>query len=79
MNTTRPSGRILIVDDDELFLANYQAILADEGYQVGIAKTPAETLQKLDDGDWDVVLLDQKLRGPSGPDLGIEMVDKVHA
>jgi len=75
----RPSGRILIVDDDELFLRNYQATLSAEGYAVEVARTREEALARLDDDDdWDVVLLDQKLLGPRGPDLGIELIQDVH-
>jgi CheY-like chemotaxis protein len=75
----RPSGRILIVDDDDLFLANYRATLSAEGYRVEVARTREDALARLDEDDWDVVLLDQKLLGPSGPDLGIELVTEVHS
>ncbi|WP_428262126.1 response regulator [Haliangium sp.] len=75
----RPTGRILIVDDDELFLDTYRDLLTGEGYEVEEARSQQEAHQRLDDGDWDVVLLDQKLLGPSGPDVGLELIDQVSA
>lgn len=74
----RPSGRILIVDDNKMFLDTYHDILSREGYTVETAASKEAALQRLDEGDWDVVLLDQKLLGPSGPDQGIELVEAVH-
>ncbi len=74
----RPSGRILIVDDDETFLDNYRILLAREGYIVEAATTPDEARKRLDENDWDVVLLDQKLMGSSGPDIGVDLVGEVH-
>jgi CheY-like chemotaxis protein len=73
----RPTGRILIVDDDPLFLAAYRDLLALEGYTVETAEGREQALTRLDERDWDVVLLDQKLLGREGPDLGIEMVAEV--
>jgi CheY-like chemotaxis protein len=73
----RPTGRILIVDDDPLFLDSYRELLSSEGYTVEAATSREEALARLDELDWDVVLLDQKLLGPEGPDLGIDMVREV--
>lgn len=70
----QPFGRILIVDDDASFLATYRDILGEEGYAVETASTRAEALRRLDEADWDIVLLDQKLRGSGGPDEGIELL-----
>jgi CheY-like chemotaxis protein len=72
-------ARILIVDDDGPFLDTYRELLAEDGYSVETATTRAEVLAKLDIGTWDVVLLDQKLEGPGGPDGGISLAQEVRA
>jgi DNA-binding response OmpR family regulator len=74
----RPTGRILIVDDDPSFLQLYRARLGGEGYLVDVATTFSAALTLLDQGGWDVVLVDQKLEGPEGPDRGIDLVAEVH-
>ncbi|MDC0677454.1 response regulator [Sorangium atrum] len=69
-------GRILIVDDDPAFLETYEEILAAEGYAVETATTHAEALRRLDEPGWTVVLVDQKLQGPGGPDSGLGLIDE---
>ena len=66
----RPTGRILIVDDDQMFLDTYRDLLSRDGYTVETATTREAALARLDENDWDVVLFDQKLLGRSGPDQG---------
>lgn len=75
----RPAGRILIVDDDRMFLDTYRDLLSRDGYTVETATTREAALERLDENDWDVVLLDQKLLGRSGPDQGLELVEEVRA
>jgi CheY-like chemotaxis protein len=75
----RTFGSILVVDDDRLFLETYRESLSEDGYSVATASSREETLDQLDQGEWDVVLLDQKLLGPGGPDEGIELVEEVKA
>jgi len=67
-------GRILIVDDDPAFIETYKDLLAAEGYTVETASTHAEALQRLDEPDWSVVLVDQKLQGPGGADTGLDLI-----
>jgi CheY-like chemotaxis protein len=73
----RLTGRILIVDDDQDFLAVYRELFRDEGYDVDTATTRDQALELLDSDDWDVVLLDQKLLGPGSPDHGIDLAHAV--
>jgi CheY-like chemotaxis protein len=58
--------RILIVDDtqDNLFLL--QAILADEGYEVDIAKNGKSALAKIEASIPDLVLMDAMMPGMDG-------------
>lgn len=69
--------KILIVEDDPSFVQMYLAIVSDEGYSAESAATRAEALTKLDEGGWAVVLLDQRLRGASGPDSGLDLLEEV--
>jgi len=71
------SGKILIIDDEETFLQAYRDKLGSEGYVIETATTAAAALEKLDQPGWDVVLLDQKLQGPAGPDSGVDLVDEI--
>lgn len=67
-------GRILIVDDDPAFIETYKDLLAAEGYTVETATTHAAALRGLDEPGWSVVLVDQKLQGPGGPDTGLDLI-----
>ena len=50
--------RILVVDDDLYIRELYEEVLKDEGYNVETAKDGEETLGKLQQGGYDLVLLD---------------------
>ena len=73
----KPTGKILIVDDDPSFLKLYEDRLGEEGYLVDAARDRAAALQKLEAGAWDVVLLDQKLEGPGGLDSGFDLIAEI--
>ncbi|MBK8010354.1 MAG: response regulator [Deltaproteobacteria bacterium] len=66
--------KILIVDDDREFFEMYEEILQTEGYLTAVAKTRAEAKKKLEETRFDAVILDQKLKGESGPDDGIDVL-----
>jgi ActR/RegA family two-component response regulator len=72
-------GHILIVDDDPAFLRIYREILENEGLRVVTASSAAEATAALEQqgASLGVVLLDQKLQGPGGPDSGLELVAQV--
>jgi CheY-like chemotaxis protein len=70
-------ARILIIDDDPAFLAAYRSLLGSEGYRVETASDRLAALGRLDEENWDVVLIDQKLHGPGGPDTGLELVHEI--
>lgn len=71
------SARILIVDDDSAFLGTYRALLGDEGYAVETASGRSDALTAIDRDQWDVIILDQKLQGGTGPDSGIDLAAEV--
>lgn len=72
-------GHILIVDDHAPFVRLYRQILESEGLVVSVAHSAAEATSALETNgpELDVVLLDQKLQGPGGPDTGLDLIDQV--
>lgn len=68
---------ILIIDDDKLFLETYRDILGKEGYTVETASDRAIGIAMLDTGEWDVVLVDNRLAGEEGPDVGVDLLTEI--
>ena len=62
-------ARILVVDDDTIVQGFLTAILTEEGHEVEIVDNGDDALERLDSGDYDVILLDVKLPGMSGIEL----------
>jgi DNA-binding NtrC family response regulator len=52
------SARILIVDDEEIVIRSCVRILGDSAYAVDSARDGWEALRKVDDTDYDVIVLD---------------------
>jgi ActR/RegA family two-component response regulator len=69
-------GHILIIDDDPDFVAIYRDMFEKQGLQVTVAHTADDGTRVLEERgrDLDVVLLDQKLQGPGGPDSGLDLI-----
>jgi DNA-binding response OmpR family regulator len=66
-------GRILIVDDDPDFVASYREFLTAEGYSVDVASNEAQARMRFEEPGWGLIIIDQKLRGPGGPDEGLDL------
>jgi DNA-binding NtrC family response regulator len=60
---------ILIVEDDDLFRSFLSTILQEEGYQVEEAQSGKEGFTKLISGEFDLVITDLRMPGPTGIDL----------
>jgi ActR/RegA family two-component response regulator len=73
-------GRILLIDDDQEFVAIYKEMLETQGVEVKVAYSAEDAVRCLEaDGKTlDVVLLDQKLKGAGGPDTGLELISRIH-
>ncbi|MFZ5444345.1 MAG: response regulator [Myxococcota bacterium] len=73
------SGLVLIIDDDPAFVDLYTEVLEGEGHQVVVANSAQKAAEILDarGRELDVVLIDQKLQGPGGPDSGLELLARV--
>ncbi|MBC7130274.1 response regulator [Candidatus Bathyarchaeota archaeon] len=66
-------ARILIIDDDENIREALKAILEDEGYNVDMAGTAKEALEKTAKAFYNILLIDIKL-----PDMeGIDLLPKI--
>lgn len=61
--------RILVVDDESSIRLLYSEELADEGYEVATAGTASEAAEKLLREEYDLMVLDIKLKNESGLDL----------
>jgi CheY-like chemotaxis protein len=69
--------KILAVDDDPAILRMYRDLLTEAGLELHTATTIDEAVTALDEGDWSVVLLDQRLHGADGSDEGLSLVAEV--
>lgn len=66
--------RVLLVDDEEDFLASTAAVLARRGFVVDTAPNGHTALDKIDVVDYDAVVLDVKMPGING----IEVLGHIH-
>ena len=69
--------KILAIDDEPSSLTVIREVLQDDGVDVRTATTMDEALAALDEGDWSVVLIDQRLHGPDESDEGLTLVAEV--
>ena len=61
--------RILVVDDDDTIRTTMKAILQDEGYIVDLASTGKEAIQKSQENNYNIALLDIRLPDMEGVEL----------
>lgn len=72
--------KILLIDDDPLMLATYRDLLGDHGLDVAEAQRPEAALAALEQqGPWDVIVLDELLRGPGGSAMATELLGQIAA
>jgi len=69
MNEETPGGSILIVDDEKGVRDSLQLVLEYQGYLIIKAATGQEGLDRVEDGEPDVILLDVKMPGLDGMDV----------
>ena len=70
--------KLLVVDDESNIRRLYSQELSEEGYQVGTAASATEAVEKLTEDDYDLVVLDIKLKNESGLDLLQKIVKERH-
>lgn len=70
--------KLLVVDDESSIRLLYSQELAEEGYQVVTAATATEAVERLTESDFDLVVLDIKLKSESGLELLQKIVKERH-
>lgn len=71
-------SKILVVDDEANIRLLYSEELSDEGYDVVTAANTAEAVEKLSQGEFDLAVLDIKLKNESGIELLQRIVKERH-
>lgn len=69
--------KILAIDDEPDTLSVLRDTLAEDGLDLRTVANMDEAVQALDEGDWAVVLIDQRLHGSLGSDEGLDLVTEV--
>jgi len=62
-------GRILVVDDEKALVLAVSGLLKKEGYQVDVAHSGEEALEKIEPGAFHLVITDLSLGGVTGMDV----------
>jgi DNA-binding response OmpR family regulator len=71
-------SKILVVDDESSIRLLYSEELAEEGYEVTTAGTASEAAEKLQREEFDLMVLDIKLKDESGIDFLQQIVRERH-
>jgi DNA-binding NtrC family response regulator len=71
-------SRLLVVDDEANIRLLYTEELADEGHEVVTAANIAEATERLQEGTFDLAVLDIKLKNESGIELLQQLVKERH-
>lgn len=66
--------KILLIEDDAFLNQLYSDLLKQEKYEVTSVKDGLEAYNKINESDWDLILLDVMLPGMTG----FEILDKVN-
>ncbi len=61
--------RILLVDDDKSILRTFTRILQKIGYEIDVAETGKEAIEKAENKHYDLALIDIRLPDMDGTDL----------
>ena len=69
--------RVLLIDDEVVFLDSMSKVLRARGYHVGVARSGSEGLQELGAREYDVVVLDQRMPGMDGVTT-LDQIRKTH-
>lgn len=74
------SGRILAIDDEQDILDTWKDLLEPAGFEVVGVRTIPDAIAALETGgEWDVLLVDEKLQGPGGGDYALEVLHRAAA
>ena len=70
--------RILVIDDDKSILRAFTRLLQKNDYEVDVAETGKEALEKAETGHYNVALIDVRLPDMDGTDLLPKMQKTMH-
>jgi CheY-like chemotaxis protein len=73
----RSFARILVIDDQRSMSDSLSEWLRRDGHDALGVYSVAEGLEQLRNAEWDVVVLDIKLDGAEGADVGVDVLDQV--
>lgn len=71
-------AKLLVVDDEANIRLLYAQELSDEGYEVVTAASAMEAVEKLEGDNFDLAVIDIKLKNESGIDLLQRIVKERH-
>jgi CheY-like chemotaxis protein len=74
LTKVRQRGRILVADGDAGFIGSVVPVLESAGYDVEVATTGAEALEKMISSDVDCLVLDLRLPVLSGAELYARLI-----
>jgi DNA-binding response OmpR family regulator len=66
---TRRTGRLLLLDDSDLYRSTLMGLLEDAGYEVVEVRRLSEARHRIHDGHYDLAILDLQLDDGSGSEL----------
>jgi two-component system, NtrC family, response regulator HydG len=75
LTKVKPRGRILVADGDAGFIGSVVPVLESAGYDVDVATSGAEALDKMISSDVDCVVLDLRLPVASGAELYARLIN----
>jgi len=73
LDEVKPSGLVLVADDDPDFAESAEHLLTEQGYDVLIARNGAEAIEKVIASSPDVLLLDLRMPVMHGLDVFLEL------
>jgi DNA-binding response OmpR family regulator len=65
--------RIIVIDDDKSILRTFTRILQKNGYEIDVAETGKEAIEKSKKNRYDLALIDIRLPDMDGTDLLVKM------
>ncbi len=71
-----PKGMILVVDDDPAVRSVVSRKMQSDGYECVVATDGRDAIEKANEQEFDIVLLDIKMPGPSGMEVLPQLVEK---
>jgi DNA-binding response OmpR family regulator len=72
-NLNNGKKRVIIIDDDKSILRTFTRILQKNGYEIDVAETGKEALEKSKKNTYDLALIDIRLPDMDGTDLLVKM------